>query len=550
MEAATASHARKSAAAGAPAATPPPSLPSRRETLIALVGLAVLGVLTFGSHVVNGGFYLDDWSNAAGTRWPTDGRSVLEQYWDVTHYRPVLVPYIPLVHAVFGDNPELHNAYSLLLRIGMSLAVYVVARASRLGVPGAAAVAGLLLLFPSSDTAVLWSTASMAHLSTGLVVAGIAFAIYGLRRGRGLRFHAVAAALYAVAVLAYEVAAPLVGLAFLLYRLHAPWTPVLRRWAVDLVTLALTLGWVGSQTPRNVKTFDEQLEHLRAIADAGLSIFARNAAPYGSLGRQTVLAAVLACVLAAALVWFLLPRVDDARRSLGRWLAAFGAGVVIMAAGWVMYVPAATYYLPSQPGLGNRVNVVAGIGIVLCLVAAAALAGVLLFRGLPRGRALAGAVAAAYVAFLAIGYYDDDRTSVENYRLSYVGQLRVLDTIERAIGKPEPDSVIYVFGQALYHSNGVPVFAASWDLRAAVKVHWDDRTLSGYPIAGFWSVTCTAEGVQPSGGGWTESHRGDYGDAVLVDVSSGRAERVDSRAECERVAPTFPNAPYTAPVVE
>src|SRR6185312_15111321 len=77
------------------------SRPSVRELFIAWAALALLSLLVYAPHVRHGGFYLDDWANAATTLYPPKG-GALDAFSNLTLYRPVLVLYVPLTYFVFG----------------------------------------------------------------------------------------------------------------------------------------------------------------------------------------------------------------------------------------------------------------------------------------------------------------------------------------------------------------------------------------------------------------------------------------------------------------
>jgi hypothetical protein len=116
-----------------------------------------------------------------------------------------------------------------------------------------------------------------------------------------------------------------------------------------------------------------------------------------------------------------------------------------------------------------------------------------------------------------------------------------LAALHAAIPKPPPDSRILLFGVPAYVALGIPVFAAPWDLNGAVKLVWNDASLSAYPVNTGDVLTCGRFAVQPPGPGYSPAQAGPYGQVFFVDPQNRTVVRVDSRAECraalKRLAP-------------
>src|SRR4051794_1887037 len=146
---------------------------SGRELGLAWAALAILAILAFTPHIRHGGFYLDDWSNAAGALHPPGGPgigNVLSYFDEITVYRPVLVVYVPLTYLVFGMNMGLHLAWAAALAVIVAAILYGLLRS--LGVPWVHAllIAALVLLFPWFDSTRFWATADQVSLAIAFLL--------------------------------------------------------------------------------------------------------------------------------------------------------------------------------------------------------------------------------------------------------------------------------------------------------------------------------------------------------------------------------------------
>src|SRR5712691_8519296 len=93
--------------------------PTRVELLVIGVVLVCAGVLAYGSYVLHGGFYSDDWSDAANYQLADSPRywSTIGYLSDIIAGRPVLIVLLPVPDALFGPHPSLHLALALGLGI-------------------------------------------------------------------------------------------------------------------------------------------------------------------------------------------------------------------------------------------------------------------------------------------------------------------------------------------------------------------------------------------------------------------------------------------------
>jgi len=512
--------------------------------------LLLAGVIVYGPHVIEGGFTIDDWSHAATAAHPP--QNLLSHYWSFTSNRPVLVGYVPLTHLVFGTEAWLHHAWSIMLAVAMSTALYAVLRRLSIRPAHAGAIALLVLLFPWSDATRFWATASHVSLSIALGLTGIVLALRGLdaradgRPRAGLALHAAAVALYAISVLTYEIAGVVLLLAGTLYFTRAGWPVVRLRWAMDIAAILPCLAWTALRADRERPSLAQMLDQAEAIADGGATVLAFAALPFGAVGRQTILTGLVTVVTAAILVWALLPRDDDSRPILGRWLAMVGGGLAIVIAGWVLYVPADPYYNPAQPGVGNRVNAMAAIGLTIVVYAVIVLSVTLLFRGLPHRARAAAALSAVLAAMLAIGYADKTRDDQQAWARATTAANDVLAAITSAIPDPPVGSTIYTFGHPGSERPGILVFGFTWDLQGAVRLEYNDPGVTAYPILEGTTIDCQDELIAPVGPGWVpEWHGGRYGLTYFVDAQSAVAERIDSKEACLSTSSSFIPGPVT-----
>ena len=229
-------------------------------------------------------------------------------------------------------------------------------------------------------------------------------------------------------------------------------------------------------------------------------------------------------------------RTPDARLrcELLAWLYAAAGGLVVVLAGWAVLAPADPYYSPGVLGVGNRINVVAGLGLVLLAVALVRMAATLAFSALPADRRRASAVVTVLVAAAIGGAYLDrlgaDRGDWWRARRAegfVLGQLGV------SIARPPAGSTVIARGFPFYQAPGVPVFAASWDLDGAVKLLWKDPSLVAWPSPP-GGLLCGAGGVAVAEVAANRPAR--YGRTFLVDLARGTAVPIDSQRRCRGLA--------------
>ena len=510
-----------------------PALPAARELWACAAGLLLLGGLVFGSHVAGGGFYWDDWENAATTRYeyqsgflgPLDLRQFL--------YQPGLALLLPIPHAVIGLNPALHLALGIVLAALMSLSLFALLRTGGMERPHAAAIAALVLVFPWSDSTRLWATASINNVAVSLCLAGAVLGMLGLAAegGRARRLTAASVALYVASVLTYSVAAVFALLSVLAYARVVPLRDALRRWRLDLVAIFVALLYVGLTTTKGTQSPRGALEHLETMVRQTGTLFAMAVAPFGSPPHAAVAAVVAALVAVAGAAAWRLPATDRARGELRRWLVVAGGAVAAVAAGYALFVPGDPKYVPLAPGIYNRVNIVAAIGFAVAVHALAMLLVTLVLRG-RRLRAARTAAALVLTAVVAVGWVRTTDDHQRDWERAAVLQERVLDRIERARGGVPRGGTIYTFGHPVQAAAGVPVFAQSWDLDAAAKLRLRDPELVAYPVRPTATVRCRPGSVAIHDYRFGKALPRSYRRLVFLDVRDGRLRRIPDPEAC------------------
>ncbi|MBO0870262.1 MAG: hypothetical protein J2P15_17035, partial [Micromonosporaceae bacterium] len=239
---------------------------------------------------------------------------------------------------------------------------------------------------------------------------------------------------------------------------------------------------------------------------------------------------------------------------LRRWLAIAAIATVGIAACYATYLPT-NFYVPQKPNLGNRVNVVAALGIVVLVYALLRIAAALVLYALPGGWR---PVALATVAAVAVGAGYLPRIE-EDHRLwaqAAAEQRAVLATIRRAVPDPRPYDRLFVFGSRAQVASWLPVFFDSWDLWTAVQLTYDNAKLSAYPVFTGAYLYCGDRALwpirlpTPSPDPWTlpfgvgQSVESAYGHFWFVDVPHAIALRIGDRKTCRAALKTFTPGPY------
>lgn len=536
------------------------------EGVVAGAVMVAFAFAVYGIHVVRGGFILDDWAFAADHERFGGLASTARHFLDTsgtlmnTGGRLGTAVYFATDYTLFGSNAALHIVVAVLLAALMSTGLFLVLRALGLERLHAAAIALLVLIFPAADAPRFWPSASTSQLAISLYLAGLILALRGLNtNGRSaVAWHAAALACYVASLLTYEITVGGVALTILLYRLRSGWAPSLRRWAVDLATLAVTLVYVKHSKPYGVAfgSLSDRIDRARGIQGQARELLTRVGVQAGSI-RLPFLVIVL-LVVAAAVAALRLPASSAFRRPLRRWLAIAAGGTVAIGAGYVSFVATDTFYMPLRPGIGNRTNIAAAAGFVVLIYALTILFGYLVALAAsfvrttrPSKVPIAGAVAGVLLAGIgALWLYEIRQDRLAWDRAAALNQ-QTLTVLRNRLAKPPEGSTIYTFGMPGETAPLVLPFTTSWDLTGAVRLLWHDSSLRGIPgasIARSYSgntpensgIACRGDQVQPRGYFYSAADASAYGKTIFVDVPSRRSVIVGDRRTCRAWTARYP----------
>jgi hypothetical protein len=509
-----------------------------REFGLALLGLSVVAALALGPNVRHGGFYSDDWANAATSLQPPgnpDIDSALSAFADFTIYRPVLVVYVPSVYFAFGMHMSYHLAFAAILAVVAAALFYAVLR--RLGVPWIHAwlIAALTIVFPWSDSTRLWATADQETLSIVFALAGLLIALTGLTRHR-LRWHAWTALFYLLSILTYEVTLPLIASLGVLYCAQSGWKEARPRWLID-VGIAVAGGiWVGVHTARTASGLGGDIDHLKQIVSAGKEIIGRSGWALEPAHTSLVLGAIATLLALGSIAYVALPGRFGAGREWGLrgWVLMTGGGLAAAALGWAMFIPADPYYTPSVYGVTNRVNGLAAFGLVLIVYGALGIVGSFIGQLRPRRAMLATVVTVLLGGVLLGSYTHVLRRHTQIWNTAFVAESTALNQIRIAFPRLPHETTLFTSSYPANQSLGVPILSADWDLDGMVKMEYDDMTLAGSPVLPENELACRAHHValvRPPEPPITAK----YGAVRLLDLQTGRKSAPRSQRECRRV---------------
>jgi len=514
----------------------------RRSRELAYAGASLVGVglLVYASYVRHGGFYEDDWGNASLYR--------ERGYWEMASdfwlhekpWRPVLAFLLPLPHALFGLTPSYHLATGLVLAILASLAFFVFLRAVGIEFRHAIALALLALVFPWSDALRLWATGSLNNIAPMTYFLGAAAALHALRLGpaqqpRRKALHALSVVLYLVSLFTYEIAAPAIALSGLLYRARVPWSALRTRWLLDA---AMVLVWLvavvyPSSRLHDVRSVNDRLTAVPESVAQATSLFARMFLPRGV---SSPVAELLALIAALVIVGTALRRIrnrDD--RELRTWLLRASAGVCAVGVGQVMFLGYGLYALAEGPE--NRVNALSTYGFVVAAYSVVALLCLLVARsGVPSFSILL----VGGTLLLGLGFIDRVRADAGRNEASAAQQREQLAALRRVLPSIPPHTTVFTFGHSLTSGHGIPILEAPWVFTAAVRLRWDDPSLTVASAVGK-DVSCAQHEARVAFhvAGSDEVYAARYGSAEFVDLSIPSVRHVDSRRHCREALAAF-----------
>lgn len=515
---------------------------SFREALVASSFILIFSCAIYGWYVAHGGFYSDDWGNAWYYRFADPPRYLTS----VAHYnaflggRPILALLLPVPHALFGLHPELHLAFALGVTSATAICFYVLLRTLAVAPLHSGAVTMLFLLFPWSDSIRLWSTASLNSIAVIFFLVGLTI---GLRtfetRGRiQWLMRGTTMVLFALSVLTYQVCAAAIVLGGFFYLRRTDRRQAVTHWLLDIaaVTVALAYSYVATLPARHVATVGERLHVAPRTAREAVRLFALALTPFGSSTR--LFEGLVALAAGALLVVSALRLRRSPEKEQVYWVTAAAVAIVGIASAYFMILNDGT---PLAAGIGNRSNVFAALPYAV-LVYAVVLTGASTL--IPNRRA-ASLVAVAYVLAVAGGYGARLGKDESAWARAAGLQQHLLATVDSVAPRLPRHSSVLTFAYPAETAPGVPVFARTWDLNAALSLRRDDPTLVSDPVFDGIGLRCNS--------GYLE-YRTDYsllrlayGRLFLVDASRRELARIVDAASCQRALERFRPGPLIAP---
>jgi hypothetical protein len=534
----------------------------RREVCLAVLAALVAAVGLLGSHVTNGGRYLDDWWLGVYVRFPHQlGFGSAYDYLNFySGARPGDVLYWLATYKAFGFHDDLHRGLGVLLAAGLTTVFYLLLRELRLGRLEAAAVAALSLALPIADSIHFWITPDVAQLCLGTCAAGYLVALRGLRASsaRARRLRLASLGLFVVSALFAETMLPAIGLSLLIYRTRVGWRRAAAWWVGDaLIAGVAAIHYAVSEPKRLAGPGGQEsyLNHGWVLVDQALTLLTGSLVPFVHSRGPVVVGLLVVAALVARRV-----RDEPAVRALARpWIVAAGLAGVLALASYAIYVPSDPTYQPLVPGVGNRINIGALLPLSVLLFAL-----VRLFGSLFAGRRKWALAAVTTVAWAVVLVGGATRLEADHWLWDQAAthQASVLDALHRVLADPPPGSSLLVFnspgvvthyervGEASVNEP-VPVFSTWWELDAAVKLSYGRADLDAYPIWAYQppQVACGAHYVYQLGlDSGMVRHALEYGHVYVVDVAAPSVVRLENQGQCESVITRATTVRYDLPL--
>jgi hypothetical protein len=484
-------------------------------------------------EILHGGFNADDWyiqaaahfGNGAFGPHPVGGHPSLFGAFSALHPqfedRPAALLYYAPLNWIFGVHMKAYVAFSAAQAVLLAPLVFALLRSLSLPLLHAGAIGLLTSLFPYADATRFWSSGTEALLSVLLFLAGLSIALSGLgtqrvasTRRRGIVLRGVSLGLYALSVLTNQITIGLIVGSGLLYLCVTDWRPALRRWVVDAGICVALVAYFAQFSGKAKVTPD--LSRLEFIYGHGLYVVSASLDPFKGLESRRGVVIMLAVVAVAGVACLRLPKGDQLRGTLVRWLGVAAAAAVWIVFAWAPLLPALGYDPRSGQG-PSRINIAAAIGTVALTYAVVMLAAYLVGR--PR---IALALGLALAAIIGFEYGKTTVADGQAWIGAFREQEKVLASISLHARYPPPDSTIYISGSPLQYE-GIDVFAAPFEIEGAIKLQLHNPGVRGMLAPDPGTIPCNKSEV--SGGI-------PYGKAYLLNVGTGQIMRLTTPATC------------------
>jgi hypothetical protein len=492
--------------------------------------IALFGLVFWVPAAVHADFMLDDFAMLEHFELPGVG---------IATFRPVARLEWYVGYHLFGHHP---TGYYVVLAIMMALIGAVFYAALRhLGLAAMpAAIAGVgIVAYPRADSiGAWWADPAAPALLLGLLSV-LAGAVWVSRRGASLGWFVPTLVLVALSVLCYEAMAPL----FLLALCLSPLSRNLRRTFVcagasGLVALGSALYlFATEQNQHDAVGTGRYAWHLHHLMTGGWQALVLH-----GLSTPTVVGVgfgvVTMLTIVAVLAWRggLVDAVAWRRLLLAVPLLVLGTALAL-----VPFVPSGTYYEPTTPGTGNRVNALAQVFALACIAITIWLLCRLLGRAF--GGRYAPAVTAAVAVLVAVpllgGYAGSTKQDQNAYNVASARRVALIDEIHRLKpAVPRGDLVLLADYASQTGPPGkvwFPTIEDLWDASEIVSMTYHRPRMVADPV--FSDTRCLASSVSirtPTG-----TARFPYGRVVVIDLGRTRVERLPGRAACEAGLPSL-----------
>ncbi len=502
--------------------------------------LAILAIFICAPRILHGSDIMDDWALRAEAHFIGFG-GLLKQLLLQDARRPFAALYFATLFSALGSNIKLLLVVSSMSRFLLSASLYALLRELRFGWLDSVAIAGLTLLFPSSDSTWMWPSASSFSVAVACLLLGCLINVRAVRNsGRHAGcLRASGIALISAGILTNELVVPLALASGALYFMLTAPRRALHSWSIDLLVLAIVIitftfhliPVIHGSDNHEISNFPQMRHHAHVILSQSSTLLTHSLLPLGTPRNTTVLGMVGVIMALALVVTLLLKPRAASRRSLVKWLAVATIGLLVIGLGYVMLVPANIYYVPLQPGLGNRINAVSAIGMTLVLYAGVALAAQLVFRELPHAPLLINGFIVLAVILAGVGYARSIHADELAWRQSGEFESAILVDLRTHVPTPPPNTSLVTIDAPVETTPGVPVFDASWDLNGAVELMWNDPTLRAFPMAPGMSLECTTGQLRVNLPGSPAIWQATY-PVDVMDVATGTAVVLKNQTSC------------------
>ncbi len=414
-----------------------------------------------------------------------------------------------------------YMALSALLPVALAGVIFILLRKLYMPALHALAISILVSLFPYADATRFWSSGSESLLSVLLFLVGLIVALYGFRteetaagRRTSMILRLVSLGLFLLSVLTNQITIGLIVLAGALYLRETGWRPALRRWVIDVAVCVAVVAYFSHFSGKPKVTPD--LSRVEFVYGQALYVISASLDPFKGVESRRAVVGMLIVIAAALVTFLLLPKGDQLRRNLGRWLAIAAGAIVWVVFAWAPLLPTSGYDPRSMQG-ANRVDIAAGIGAVTLAYAVVMLA--VYVVGRPRPALVLGLVLAAIIGF---GYEKATFSDGQAWIGAFKEQEKVLTAISQFGRHLPPDSTVFIAGSPVQYQ-GVDVFAAPFELEGAIKVQLHNPTVTGVLAPGPETIPCGKTDISGSI---------PYGRAYVLNVANGGFVRLTSAATC------------------